>query len=188
MLAHAVTDPTASSQAIVELRAFLVAALEHHHMSEDHDLWPILTAAAPPLAGALDRLSLEHERLDAALEELSAAPIVEGGDGRLAQAAARVRDLVHDHLSHEEPVLLPALEAHVADDVWSAFSQRVVDANPPIGTDLLVWFLYDVAAATDVDLIVRHLPPEARELVPAMREQGGATLATLHATARTTDR
>ena len=178
-LADAVRDPAASPQAVVELRASIVAALEHHHRSEDHEVWPVLAVAAPELAGPLEELSREHERLDAALEGLRGAPVLEGGDGRLRRSAEEVRHLVHEHLAHEEPILFPALEAHVSDDAWAQLSRRIVDAAPQVGIDLFLWFLHDVDPGSEIDLILRHLPPEAVAGVPVLLERAAATLATL---------
>jgi hemerythrin-like domain-containing protein len=171
--------PVGDPRAVAELRDFVVAFLDHHHRVEDRDLWPILTARAPHLTDALFALSGEHELLDAALEELRAVPI----DGSAGPAQA-VRDLVHAHLSHEEPLLFPALEANLSDDDWAAFSRRTVASSPAVGTHLLIELLHVVGTAREVELLLRHLPPEAQELVPTLRDQGRATLEALGAVAR----
>jgi hemerythrin-like domain-containing protein len=164
------------ARAVAELRDFVVASLDHHHRLEDTDLWPTLVAADPGLSGPLADLSAEHELLDAALADLSRVDVAAGG-ARLAAGA--VRDRVHEHLSHEEPVLFPALTAHVDDGQWAEFSQRAVASAPQVGTHLLVGFLDDAGTPDQVELILRHLPPAARDRLPAVRAQGRAALGDL---------
>src|SRR3546814_13487128 len=99
--------------------------LRHHHGSEDGDLWPMLLRADNTLAGPLAALTREHHRLDDALDRLAA------DDCSTAAAAVEVRDLIHEHLANEEPVLFPALWAHISDDDWAGFPQRPVGTARP---------------------------------------------------------
>ena len=99
LLADAAQRDNAPSAALAELRDFLVAALRHHHESEDDVLWPQLIAADPVAGAALSELSMEHDALDAALDALAVAPVQDDADrAAVAAAAASVRDLVHQHL------------------------------------------------------------------------------------------
>lgn len=159
-----------------EFRDFVVAMLAHHHESEDTDLWPMLRTVSPALAAPLGRLSDEHEQLDAALDELAET----GSTG----AAVAVRDLVHEHLAHEEPVLFPALRRDLSDTDWEAFSARTVATSPQQGAHLYVGLFDEVAAPGEVDLVLRHLPAEAKALLPAMRAQAEASLRVLRGGAR----
>ena len=176
LLADATASDVAPSDAVGALRDLVVAMLQHHHGMEDRDLWPMLTAASPPLAAPLADLTREHDRLDAALDRVA--------DGPSPAAAAELRDLVHEHLSHEEPVLFPALLDHVTDDEWKEFSQHVVATVPPVGLDLMMELMHEASHDGEVELVLRHLPPEARAQVPAMRAAAAPTLATLRATGR----
>ena len=181
LLAAVVGGDAVPAYAAVELRDFVVASLEHNHRSEDDVLWPLLTSAAPELAEALDGLSREHVRLDAALDELGEVAIDGAGEQTATAAVVAVRDLVHEHLSHEEPVLLPALRDHISDEQWAAFSRRTVETAPRSGTHLLVGFLDEVGTADQVEMILRHLPPQARGALPTVRQQGGSALTALGA-------
>jgi hemerythrin-like domain-containing protein len=181
LLATAATDETVPADALGALRTFVVAQLHHHHESEDGDLWPRLIAADPQVADGLAALSVDHDRLAAALDALAAVPI--GGDDRsaLVPAAIAVRDLVQAHLEREEALLLPALRAHVGDDEWDAFAARTIESAPLEGTELLIGLLDLVATPQEVEAVLQPMPPEARTALPAIRAQAKQTLTALHA-------
>ncbi|MFE7095539.1 hemerythrin domain-containing protein [Streptomyces erythrochromogenes] len=195
LLAEAAVDPSVPLPALAELRDFLVANLRHHHQTEDDDLWPRIIAAAPAMERALDALSEEHEHLEAALD-LLAAVAVDGGEpdgaagGRTADpvraslrdAAAAVRDTVHGHLAHEEPLLLPALRDHVSPAGWQEFAQRVIATTPPVAGHLMVGFLDEVGTPAEVELVLAGLPEPVRPLLPALRLQAADCLRILRGT------
>jgi iron-sulfur cluster repair protein YtfE (RIC family) len=165
---------------VAELRDFVVETLHHHHESEDQQLWPLITAGAPALAGPLGDLTGDHDRLDTGLDALDRVAIEDGEDRTaLIEAAAAVRDLVHRHLDEEEPLLFPALREHVSEQAWLAFSADVIATAPAERTFLLVALFDEVGSANEVELVLGHLPPAAQELVPALREQGRAKLEAL---------
>ena len=172
--AHAPID------ALTEFRRFVIGMLRHHHHSEDTDLWPLLTDASPGLSAALDGLSQEHQLLDGALDELGDSALdEEGSRDQLRGSATDLRDLVHEHLSHEEPILLPALAEHISEPTWDQFSQRTVATSPPDGNHLMVALLDEVGTPEQVELVLRHVPPAAREQLPAMRARGSQALVVL---------
>jgi len=183
LLAEAAQRPAAPPAALEELRDFLVAALRHHHESEDDMLWPQLTAADPAASTALAELAAEHDALEASLDALAAAPVRDAADRTVLIAAAMaVRDLVHTHLEHEEPLLLPALSAHMSDDAWAQFSRTVIASAPPVGTHLNIGFFEQVGSPAELAAVTANLPPAALDLVPAMRKQAEATLSSLKTT------
>ncbi|MFF7717564.1 hemerythrin domain-containing protein [Streptomyces sp. NPDC007988] len=193
LLAEAATRPSVPLAALAQLRDFLVANLRHHHEAEDKDLWPRIVAAAPATEHALDALSDEHERLDAALDQLAAVNMSgdEVGDGvgeaggtglgvggvtdgvraALQDAAVAVRDTVHDHLDREEPILFPALRDHISADDWQDFAQRVIATTPPVAGHLMIGFLDEVGTPAEVELVLAGMPEPVRPLLPAMRRQ-----------------
>jgi hemerythrin-like domain-containing protein len=183
LLVDAAQRDTAPPAALAELRDFLVAALRHHHESEDDVLWPQLIAADPRAGAGLLELSAEHDALDAALDALAAAAVQDDADRpALAAAAWVVRDLVHKHLEHEEPVLFPALAAHISDQAWSEFSRAVIASAPPVGAHLNLGFFEQVGTPAELAVVTANLPHAALPLVPALREQARATLNSLRAT------
>jgi hemerythrin-like domain-containing protein len=180
LLAGAAASPLAPPGQLAELRDFLVAALHHHHETEDSLLWPTLCAAVPDAAAALDGLSHEHEKLDAALHALAAAPVPETGKReQLAVAAAAVRDLVHQHIDHEEPILFPALRSHLSEQEWLAFSQKVVATSPQQGAHLQVGLMQEAGSPEDLQTVLTHLPKPLQEAIPALSQQAQSTLQAL---------
>lgn len=177
-------------EALAALRDFIVTHLRHHHETEDALLWPRILAAAPETAPALDRLSEEHDRLDAALERLAALDITgpEKADGddpegphraaRLAlrEAAVAVRDSVRDHLAHEEPVLFPALRVHITPAQWTEFAHQVITTTPPVAGHLAIGFLDEAGTPAEVESMLADMPPAVRELLPAMRSRAAEDL------------
>ncbi|WP_431969234.1 hemerythrin domain-containing protein [Actinacidiphila sp. bgisy160] len=179
LLAEAAVRPSVPIGALAQLRDFLVANLRHHHEAEDDELWPRIVAAASAAERGLAALSEEHKRLDAALDllasvNLSGGQVADGageaagaglGDGAgadgvraaLRDAAAAVRDTVHDHLAHEEPLLFPALREHITPAQWQDFAQRVIATTPPVARDLMVGFLDEVGKPREVEPLLESL-------------------------------
>ncbi|MDF6040989.1 hemerythrin domain-containing protein [Streptomyces sp. JH14] len=206
LLAEAAVRPSVPLRALAQLRDFLVVNLRHHHESEDEDLWPRIVAAVPATALALDELSGEHERLDEALDRLAAVAVSDDGtddssgetagsgagqgkggtgDGvrdALHRAAVAVRDTVHGHLVHEEPILFPALRDHISPAEWAEFSQQVIATTPPVAGHLMIGFLHEVGTPAEVELMLAALPEPVRPLIPAMRQQATEDLQVLRGT------
>jgi hemerythrin-like domain-containing protein len=183
LLADAALRPTVPLVALVELRDFLVANLRHHHEAEDERLWPLVSAVAPAAADGLIELGAEHERLDSALDALNAVPVAQDGDRPALHAAAvAVRDLIHVHLGHEEPLLFPVLRDDLPPEAWAVFSQHVIATSPPIAPHLLIGFFVEAGTAEEFELMLSGLPEPLQELVPVLREQGRSALAVLAGT------
>jgi hemerythrin-like domain-containing protein len=169
-----------SRSALTELRDFVVAVLDHHHESEDRVLWPLLADAAPHLADALGMLSIDHDQLAVELDALRSVALDGEVDmAALATRATTVRDHVHAHLAREEPVLFPALQNHITENEWSVFSQRTVASAPQEGLHLLAALFEEVGTPRQIDLILQHVPVDARGLFRAGAARGRATLAAL---------
>lgn len=183
LLATAIASADTMPDLVTEFRDFVVATLEHHHTSEDTDLWPLLTRHSSDLDGSLRELSQEHDMLQTYLDELRLAPIGPNATStRSIAEAVALRDLVHDHLAHEEPVLLPALDRYISADEWDDFSARTVATTPPEGLHFLVSLIFESGPSADVELIFDHVPREARAAIPERRAAGNRALAVLRAT------
>ncbi|MGW5465504.1 hemerythrin domain-containing protein [Streptomyces sp. NPDC003996] len=177
LLAEAADRPAVPLRALAQLRDFLVVNLRHHHETEDHDLWPQILSAAPDAAQGLDALTDEHHELDEALDRLAAVAVTDGPGSdevirsELHAAADAVRDVVHRHLDHEEPILFPALRAHISPAAWTDFAQRVIATTPPVAGHLMIGFLDEVGTSAEVQLVLKGLPEPVHPLLPAMRSQ-----------------
>lgn len=185
LLAEAADRPAVPLRALAQLRDFLVVNLRHHHETEDHDLWPQILAAAPDAAQGLGALTDEHHELDEALDRLAAVAVADdpGTDevirAELHTAAATVRDVVHKHLDHEEPMLFPALRAYISPEAWTDFAQRVIASTPPVAGHLMIGFLDEVGTPAEVQLVLKGLPEPVHPLLPAMRSQAAEDLRVL---------
>jgi hemerythrin-like domain-containing protein len=169
-----------SASSVADYRDFVIAMLEHHHTCEDQDLWPTLVARAPHLEAALDELTAEHDRLQNHLDELrTSAPDAPSPSPDLR--AASLRDHVHEHLLHEEPVLFPALDRYISDADWDEFSTRTVASTPQDGLPYLLALIDEVASPADAELIFGHVPADARAMIPARRAEGVQALSDLRA-------
>jgi hemerythrin-like domain-containing protein len=177
LLADAAVDPSVPLPALAELCDFLVRNLHHHHESEDNELWPLITAVAPDAGKGLADLIDEHDELDHKLDLLGAVSI-QGDEDRanLREAALAVRDLVHRHLDHEEPILFPALREYLPAERWAQFSKHVIETTPPVAPHLMVGFFDEVGTPEEAELILSGLPDSLKSLVPALREQGKQAL------------
>ncbi len=171
-LADLWASPCAPAADVAEFRDFVVAMLEHHHTSEDEDLWPLLISRAAHLEPALRDLTEEHDELQQRLDELRVSPVGQGD-------ASDLCDLVHRHLSHEEPSLLPALDRYVSDEEWDQFSARTVATAPQEGLPFLLALIDEIATPEDAELIFSHVPAAARATIPARRADGARALAAL---------
>jgi hemerythrin-like domain-containing protein len=178
LLAEAAARPGAPAAALREVRDFLVTTLRCHHESEDERLWPLVQSLVPGTADALAALTGEHELLEEALTALENAEVTDGAPrGALADAAAEVRDLVHRHLRHEEPVLFPALRDHVSAQQWTEFADYVRSNDTTVGPHLALGFIDLAATPQDADRFFDTFPAQVRdEVLPAMRRQAHATI------------
>jgi hemerythrin-like domain-containing protein len=168
---------------LAELRDFVVAALRHHHESEDELLWPLCEATDPGLAEALRELTAEHHHLDSALAALEAAAVGEAGHESLAASARSVAELVGRHLEHEETATFPALR-RLTGSQWAQFSRAAMESAPAAGAHLQIGLMDEVGEPADVALVLAGLPAPVADALPAIREQARLTLGVLFAAQR----
>jgi hemerythrin-like domain-containing protein len=135
----------------------LARQLEHHHDAEDEDLWPLLrTHVDSPAITAMEHEHAEVPPMCAAVEDAIAR-----GEPFGAEARA-LRQLVLDHLDHEERDVLPLVEQHLDDAEWHGWlmTERA-KRPPPERVEFLTWVLDD-AEPPNADAVLRELPPLGR--------------------------
>ncbi len=115
------------------------AVLHHHHTTEDTAIWPPLLAAVDTAGDAagrriLEAMEAEHEVIDpqlaacgAAFDAMAFAPHKDAKE-RLAGLVARTRELLAEHLRHEETEALPLVQRHLAAEAW-AEAERVAGSG-----------------------------------------------------------
>jgi hypothetical protein len=149
LLADAAETGHATQEVLGELRDFVVAELTYHQESEDGLVWPLLTSANPGAAKALGTLSEQHHRLAAALHMLDRVTIGRTRDrGSLTAAAQTVRDILHDHLDNEEPILMPLLAVHISDTHWAKLRRQIEASAPTDHKHLKLRLLDEIASPT----------------------------------------
>ncbi|MBM9509902.1 hemerythrin domain-containing protein [Actinacidiphila acididurans] len=185
-------DPTA----LAATTRWLVAFVHHHHSSEDDLLWPVLRERFPDAVADLDRLTKEHEALDAELDALTAAtdaiaaagggrgnpgnPVLVVGHAAVAgnPAAQEVRDILGNHLGAEEPVL-KELFPQVPDPDVVRLRRAVVAGAPRSGPHLVLGLMADPEPVPGAARMTAHFPAPVRWARPLLLGRYRRNLAAL---------
>jgi hemerythrin-like domain-containing protein len=168
---------------LVAVARWHTAFLHHHHHSEDEQFWPLLRELFPGSVEDLNRLTAEHEELDAELKILSEAMDAIGaltGSATARQAAARhiaectahlsavdCHNALVAHLDDEEPVMR-TLFPQVAPDRIRRLRAAIVAAAPKSGPDLVLGLLADPEPAPGYEDMTRNFPAPVRWLRPVL--------------------
>ncbi|QIG41393.1 hemerythrin domain-containing protein [Nocardioides anomalus] len=125
----------ATWHALLERWDLFALLLEDHHTKEDDHVWPLLDAAlreADDRGGlrVLEEMATEHGAID---------PVLATARERLARMAARpdavtrsalvdavtaAREVVDQHLAHEERSAVPLLQRYVSEDDWARLDRE----------------------------------------------------------------
>lgn len=178
-------------KALVGTARWLTEFVHHHHRSEDELFWPVLRGLFPEAVADLDRLTKEHEALDAELGALTAAVDAMAGSsakenrarsletaGRAASAglpsAEKVRDILGDHLDAEEPVLLDLFPG-VPDADIVRLRKAIVQGAPRTGPHLVIGLMSDPEETPGYAHMMGNFPPPVRWLRPVLLSRYRAT-------------
>ncbi|MFF0343162.1 hemerythrin domain-containing protein [Kribbella sp. NPDC004875] len=152
------------------------AFIHHHHESEDELFWPVLRTRFPDIVTQLDALSVDHDKLDRALERLldQAASLRDAAAGEttaravaLLPAAIEVRDVLAGHLNTEEPVLKGLFPDLSAEEIV-ALRKAVVAGAPKSGPEWVLGLMVDPSQAQGYDIMMANFPPPVRWLRPVL--------------------
>jgi hemerythrin-like domain-containing protein len=124
--------------------AYLHGELTRHHEGEDTYIWPMLAkvGVGQELLGAMQE---EHHAMADALAETSTAMQAYGATGSAADAAAaqasvvRTREVVEQHLTHEENELEPQLSPHLESPEWKVVEKKLRKAPPGVAGNFFAW-------------------------------------------------
>jgi hemerythrin-like domain-containing protein len=130
-------------------RAFanLRRELTEHHESEDTYAWPALEKLGADKA-LLGDMESEHAAMSRALADTDAALGTLARTGTAADAAAardslkRTREVVDQHLAHEETDLEPVIQRYVDTPEWKAVEKQF-RRRPPSGIGTFLAWLTD---------------------------------------------
>lgn len=130
---------TRRAKALTRWVATLAEEIHHHHTVEDELTWPLIERSAGT-AVDLTVLSDDHRALDPLLDDLRRAaagfldaPVYPERAAVLADALARVRDELDEHIENEEAELFPVIERYVAAADWQVMEKAIRKSGPPMG-------------------------------------------------------
>jgi hypothetical protein len=168
---------------LVKLIDWQAGFIHHHHESEDELFWPVLRGRFPDVVAQLDALSVEHDKLDGALGQLSidaaalrGAPADQGlrgstaGQARAAAllpAALEVRDILAGHLDTEEPILRELFPDVPADEIIT-LRKAIVAGAPKAGPEWVLGLMENPTRAQGYDIMMANFPPPVRWLRPVL--------------------
>lgn len=173
-------------------RAFAHLRLEltHHHEGEDTHIWPMLAGAGVD-AELLAAMQAEHHAMSEALADTDAAMSRLAASGSATDAAAarasveRTREVVEQHLAHEEDELEPQLRPHLETREWKAVEKKLSRQPPSIAGPFFAWvtdgmtdenraFLEQTVPTPVVAVMAKLFGRRyTREIAPVWRSAGG---------------
>lgn len=114
----------------------LHAQLTHHHRAEDAHIFPALRQlGVDPVL--IDEMDGEHDAMAAALGRTRGLMQRYGETGSVADASSarssleQTRQVVEDHLTHEEAQLEPLMRPHVESEEWKQ-AEKALRKLPPV--------------------------------------------------------
>jgi hypothetical protein len=122
----------------------LVRELTHHHEAEDAHLWPFLLSRGVD-AGLLQQMESEHGAMkqalassSAAIDSVTAAPTAASATAA-ADEVARAREVINQHLAHEERDVEAPLGNLDDDPEFKALSKKLRPASVVDAANALAW-------------------------------------------------
>ncbi|WP_051516049.1 hemerythrin domain-containing protein [Candidatus Blastococcus massiliensis] len=137
----------ARAQALDRAYGNLREELTHHHEGEDTHIWPMLATAGVDRE-LLTAMENEHHTMAESLAETATAMSAVAASGSAVDAAAarasvlRTREVVEQHLRHEETELEPRLVPLHDSPEWKAVEKKL-RSNPPAVTGRFFAWLTD---------------------------------------------
>ncbi len=161
-LVEALSEDTVAAGAVTEYAAEFLDHLHHHHTFEDADVWPEMgRRLGEAYTTLLERNAAEHEDITAAVTGFSAALDRVGDDPAPAHAAAiHMREVVFEHLAHEEAEVIPLIPKAFALEEFPRFQAASAKLDPP--PRFLPWLL-ESAPEPMASAFAAQLPPPVRE-------------------------
>jgi hypothetical protein len=124
--------------------AFLREELTRHHEGEDRYLWPWLATVGVD-SDLLTTMESEHHAMSEALAETESAMTTYARTGSAADAAvartsvARTREVVEQHLAHEEREVEPRLQPLLESPGWKDVEKKLRSVSPGVAGSFFAW-------------------------------------------------
>lgn len=162
------------AQAVGDHIEALIAALNHHHRSEDEYVWPLLVDRCANSAAALTgTMQAQHDQVELRLQEVNKslrnwrANIMADSRKSLVEALERLFTPLSRHLIDEERQVVPLMEQHItAAEFLEIVRMGAANADPdglPLGFGMLMY-------EGDPEIIERAIAGMAAEARPVIRE------------------
>lgn len=116
--------------AAARIHRYFSSAAKHHHADEEQDLFPRLARQSPKLADAVQRLTQEHEQLDALwceMEPLLASPSAINELEGFAALAQRFAAAYRDHAGKENEEILDIAQHILSASELMELGQRMAE-------------------------------------------------------------
>jgi hypothetical protein len=156
---------------------FGIAALHHHHESEDELLYPKLIERVPEQAPMTEEVDHEHQLIKVALDAVSAAcatwrerPSAETGQA-LAAALDQLKPVVQRHLNDEEQKIVPLAAVTLTQREWDAMGKHSVALMPRNKRGIAFGMILEPLDEADRAYMKSTLPAPVRMLYPFLIER-----------------
>lgn len=143
--------------------SFYRAVLDHHHHTEDEEIYPALMAVRPDLDVLLKTLGEEHLELADAVDTATAAVTAFEQEPDAAhqkamhEAIVAVRDTFFPHLDVEDAQVVPAIAESMPPREWDRLDKQALKTIPR---------KHLATAVGALDEVIRSLPDQERPPPP----------------------
>jgi len=159
----------------------LIAALDHHHRSEDEYVWPLLVDRCAESAAALTAMmQAQHDQVGARIHEVNTAleiwrsNITTDSRKSLVEALDRLIASLRQHLIDEERQVVPLMEQYItAAEFLEMVRNGATHADPdglPLGFGMLMYEGHPEV----VDRAIAGMAAEARPIIRGLAAQAFA--------------
>ncbi|MFI9507401.1 hemerythrin domain-containing protein [Nocardia sp. NPDC052566] len=157
----------------------MLAALHHHHTSEDELVWPRLRAADIDPA-LVDRMQAQHEAMDEPIHAVesnlgvwarTADPEI---GARLADAFVQLHRVLTEHLVEEENSVLPIVARTMTATQWAELAKRGMASMSKSRGLVFLGHIHEEADAHEWSAFTKEIPPPVRLLYRVLGKRGHA--------------
>ena len=149
---HTPPDDRRTWRRLVRRWDVFAKALHDHHRSEDQHIWPFLAGRVDAERRVLAEMEAEHDRIDPllaacrrGLQDMAEAASEEERAALRATLEA-ARNVLGEHLGHEETDAIPVIQRRVSPEEWRRLEKEELQKESRI-TDVLVvvpWAMHEV--------------------------------------------